>query len=925
MPLWFYNLAVYCAQLAMLIAVAGLMVTITRLREPRLRLTYWQVLLALGVLLPALEPWQTAPPIDQAVVQVGQSLAHAGGAGIEAAAMPAHIESSFSIYQAVAILLLAGLVFRLLWLSVGLLRLRRSRLRASPLGPHASLEQFKAALGVSPAVLVSEQISSPVTFGWRNPQVLLPRKFLQMDEARQRAILCHELLHVRRRDWLWHVAEEILRSLFWFHLAVAWLIAQIRLCREQLVDREVVILAGSRRDYLDALFEIASSSRISRHAPALLFLSERHLQRRVKLILKEATMSRKKLVLALSTCLGGLLLTGVGVAILLPLKTSAAQAASEIKATTVRPDTHFFGNPDARVTVVEFGDFQCPACREAASVAEQVRKNMGPQVRFAYRQFPLARIHQQAEKAAEAAECAADQGKFWQAVNYLSDHPLDFSSSGIRQFAANLGLDPSRTTQCLSSGAMAARVRQDIRDGRALGVHSVPTFFVGNSRVVGALPYSRLHELIEQKLHESASAENTSPSEGNLLAAAFVPPGLATGLDGQEAGAASQRPDPARDPSAQNNKSDAINADENHKASINQDEIQGQVNEAMKQLHMAQQVPVKIDQAKIQEQIGQAMKQMQMSQHLALKIDQEKLQGQINQAMKQIQKMNTPEMRQHMQEQMDQLNKMNTPEMRRQMQEAMKHAQDLETSEIRQHMQEQMEQLKKMNTPEMQRQMREQMEQLKKMDTPEMRQRLKQAMEQALMAQDSAQETNKADVQRQLEQARKEVEQARKDAQAARQEAEKARQEAMKARREAEEQRKPAEPAPSAEPKQAPAPPKEAAPVPSAPAAPPAPPKPPESAGIVGGVPGGVGAGVPGKIVGGVPGGVGGGVAGGKVTGIQGGQVKGLEGGHVIGVPGGITGGVITAPHPPVPPSTSSKEGAATPPASTAPSSPPQN
>jgi len=328
MPLWFYNLAVYCAQLAMLIAVGGLMVTITRLREPRLRLIYWQVLLALGVLLPALEPWQTAPPIDQAVVQVGQSLAHAGGAGIEAAALPAHIESSFSIYQAVAILLLAGLVFRLLWLSAGLLRLRRSRLRASPLGPHASLEQFKAALGVSPAVLVSEQIPSPVTFGWRTPQVLLPRKFLQMDEARQRAILCHELLHVRRRDWLWHVAEEILRSLFWFHLAVAWLIAQIRLCREQLVDREVVILAGSRRDYLGALFEIASSSRISRHAPALLFLSERHLQRRVKLILKEATMSRKKLVLALSACVGGLLFTGVVVAILLPLKTSAAQAAS---------------------------------------------------------------------------------------------------------------------------------------------------------------------------------------------------------------------------------------------------------------------------------------------------------------------------------------------------------------------------------------------------------------------------------------------------------------------------------------------------------------------------------------------------------------------------------------------------------------------
>lgn len=974
MPLWFYNLAVYCAQLAVLIAAGGLMVTITRLREPHLRLTYWQVLMALGMLLPALEPWQTAPPIDQAVVQVGQSLAHAGGAGIEAAtALPAHAAPSLSIYQAVAILLLAGLVFRLLWLSVGLLRLRRSRLRAGPLGPHASLEQVKAALGVSPAVLVSEQISSPVTFGWRNPQVLLPQKFMQMDEARQRAILCHELLHVRRRDWFWHVAEEVLRSLFWFHLAVAWLIAQIRLCREQVVDREVVILAGSRRDYLDALFEIALSSRTSRHAPALLFLSERHLQRRVKLILKEATMSRKKLALALSTCLGGLLLAGVGVAILLPLRTSAAQAASEIKATTVRPDTHFFGNPDAKVTVVEFGDFQCPACREAASVAEQVRKNMSPQVRFAYRQFPLTRFHPQAEKAAEAAECAADQGKFWQAVDYLSDHPLDFSSPGIRQFAADLGLDQSRTTQCLSSGAMAARVRQDISDGRALGVHSVPTFFVGNTQVAGAIPYSRLHELIEQKLHESASAEDTPPSGGNLLAAAFVGPDLAKGLDGQETGAASQGADPERDPSAQNNKGASTNAESNVKVDVNQYEIQDQVNEAMKQLHVAQQVPVKIDQAKIREQIDQAMKQLKlaeaaapkidqaklqqqidqamkqirMSQDLAPKIDQEKLQEQINQAMKQIQKMNTPEMRQKMQEQMDQLNKMNTPEMRQHMQEQMKQLENLNTADMQQRMREQMDQLKKLDTPEMHRQMQEQMEQFKeqiqKMNTPETQHELEKELAQARAAQDGAAQVNKAELQRQLDEAKKQVEQARKDAQAARAEAEKARQNAMKdahaareeaqkarqeatkARREAKEQRKAAKPASSAEPKPAPVPPKEAAPAPPAPAAPPAPPKPPESAGIAGGVPGGVVGGVPGGITGGVPGGVVGGVAGGKVTGIQGGQVKGLEGGQMIGAPGGITGGVITAPRPPVPPSTSSKEGPATPPASTAPSSPPQN
>jgi protein-disulfide isomerase len=902
MPLWFYNLAVYCAQLAMLIAAGALMVAVTRLREPRLRLIYWQVLLAMGVLLPVIEPWQTAPKIEQGVVQTGGSAIHAGSAGIEAAAaLPAHAASSFTIYEIMAILLVAGLLFRLFWLAAGLVRLRRSRLNASPLGPHAAVEQFKNALGVSPAVLVSDRISSPVTFGWRAPRVLLPRKFIQMDEARQRMILCHELLHVRRRDWLWHVAEEVLRSLFWFHLAVAWLIAQIRLCREQLVDREVVILAGSRRDYLDALFEIASASHTSRHAPALLFLSERHLKQRVTLILKEVTMSRKKLVLALSASFGGLLLTGAIAATLVPLRTSAAQAPPEVslKAPLVRSDTHFYGNPSASVTVVEFGDFQCPACRKAESVAEQVRKNLGGQVRFAYRQFPLTRIHHEAEKAAEAAECAAEQGKFWQAVNYFSDHPLDFSSAGVRQFAASLGLDQAGTMQCLSSGAMAARVHQDMRDGRALGVHSVPTLFIGNTKLVGMPSYSQLHALIEQKLHAGGNAQSTTPDGSNLLSAASLDPTFAQGLNGEETDTPSQKPDPAPDPQSQSNTNASSDTKNQENVNLNQDEIQRQIDEAMKQAKIAQSTAVKIDQAKIQEQIEQAMKQLkmaeavtpkideanirqqveqamkqvQMAQDAVAKIDQKKLQEQINQAMKQFEKMNTPEMRQRMQEQMKQLEKMNTPEMRQQMEEAMKRMQESNTPEMRKHMQEQMEQLKKMNSPEM-------------------RQQLKQAMEQAKIAQESASKMNKDEVQRQLEQARKEVQQARKEvqqarkeAQAAREEARKARQDAMRARGEAEEQRKAAKPAPSATPKPAPAPPKEITP-PTPPPAPPAPPKTPESAAVVGGVKGGV----------------------------------------VGGVPGGITGGGITAPHPPVAPSPSPKDAVPPPPpASPTPPKPPQN
>jgi protein-disulfide isomerase len=889
MPLWFYNLAVYCAQLVVLIAAGAMMVAATRLREPRLRLIYWQVLLALGVLLPLIEPWQTAPKLEQVVVETGGSAIHAGSAGIEAAAaLPAHAAPSFTTYEIVAILLVSGFLLRLFWLAAGLVRLRRSRLHASPLGPHAAVEQFKTALGISPAVLVSDRNSSPVTFGWRTPRILLPRKFTEMDDVRQRVILCHEFLHVRRGDWVWHVAEEILRSIFWFHLAVAWLIAQIRLCREQLVDREVVILTGSRRNYLDALFEIASSSRTSRYAPALLFLSERHLKRRVTLILKEVGMSRKKLVLALSASLGGLVLTGAIAVTLLPLRTSAAQASSSAtpKTSMVRPDTHLYGNPHAKVTVVEFGDFQCPACRKAETVAEQVRKNLGGQVRFAYRQFPLTRIHHDAEKAAEAAECAAEQGKFWQAVDYLSDHPLDFSSAGIRQFAATLGLDESRTIRCLSGGEMADRVQQDIRDGQALGVHSVPTLFIGNTKLVGMPSYSRLRALIEEQLHAEGNAQTVAPGGSSLLSTASLTPAFAEGLDGQETGSVPQRSDSAIDPPTPGQQAGSASSHTTDSANLNQEEIQRKVDEAMKEAKIAQEPAPKIDQKKLQEQIDQAMKQLKMAEVHTPKIDQARINQQIEQALKQVQMAQ------------DAVPKIDQKKLQEQIEQSMKQLENMNTPEMRQKMQEQMRQLEKMNTPEMRRQMQEQMEQLKQMNTPEMRQQLKQAMEQAMMAQESASKINKDDVQRELEQARKEVEQARKEAQAAREEARKAHQDAMKARREAEEQRKAVKPKPSATPKPAPAPRKEAAPAPPAPPAPPAKPKIPESAGIVGGVSGGV--------VGGVP--------GGKIGGVQGGQIT--------GVPGGITGGVITSPDPPVPPSTSPKV-AVVPPAPASPTPPP--
>ena len=98
-----------------------------------------------------------------------------------------------------------------------------------------------------------------MTFGVRRPVILFPARFAEMDPAMQETIACHELLHVHRMDWLFTLGEEIVRALFWFHPAIWWLLGEIQLTREQVVDQEVVRLTQSREPYLNALLAIAST------------------------------------------------------------------------------------------------------------------------------------------------------------------------------------------------------------------------------------------------------------------------------------------------------------------------------------------------------------------------------------------------------------------------------------------------------------------------------------------------------------------------------------------------------------------------------------------------------------------------------------------------------------------------------------------
>ncbi len=324
-PLWFSNLVFWSAQGALLVLVVGFLPAIFQIRQPRVLLAYWRALLVLSLALPFLQPWHrpqitssiliTPMPPTSIIPPAGPVVTHW------------HFPNFQIIAQIVGLVILAGMAVRFLLLALGLLKLRQFRQTSSPISTSLEstsvLEKTRALVNARAEFRISAQVDSPVTFGFTVPVILLPARFSSMNPRFQSAIACHELLHVRRRDWAHHLSEEILRAAFWFHPAIAWLIARVRLAREQIVDLEVVRLTQARKPYLEALLEFTAGRARFAAIPAPPFLVERQLAERVALMLKEVRMSRIRLIASLTVIACFLALAAVSVVWALPLKTSS--------------------------------------------------------------------------------------------------------------------------------------------------------------------------------------------------------------------------------------------------------------------------------------------------------------------------------------------------------------------------------------------------------------------------------------------------------------------------------------------------------------------------------------------------------------------------------------------------------------------------
>lgn len=155
------------------------------------------------------------------------------------------------------------------------------------------------------------------------------------------------------------------------------------------------------------------------------------------------------------------------------------------------------GNKEALVSMVEFSDFECPYCREEYPIIKQLLAAYGAQIRFQYRDFPISDAHPHAQSAAEAAECASAQSKFWEYHDLLFERQDSLTREDLGRYARGIGLNLKLFNQCIDGRTKADEVIADFNDGRAMGVNGTPTFFINGAKYAGVFSYEELAGIVE--------------------------------------------------------------------------------------------------------------------------------------------------------------------------------------------------------------------------------------------------------------------------------------------------------------------------------------------------------------------------------------------------------------------------------------------
>jgi formate-nitrite transporter family protein len=176
---------------------------------------------------------------------------------------------------------------------------------------------------------------------------------------------------------------------------------------------------------------------------------------------------------------------------------------------------HIQGPPTASVTLVEYGDFECPYCGQAYPIVKKLVERMGDAIRFVFRNFPLAQMHPHAAHAAQAAEAAGAQGKFWPMHDILYERQDALEDADLMAYAAELRLDTDRFGKDLSQAVYEKRIQEDFLGGVRSGVNGTPTFFINGGRHDGAFDLQSLSEAVAMAMTSPKKAGGRAHGRGH--------------------------------------------------------------------------------------------------------------------------------------------------------------------------------------------------------------------------------------------------------------------------------------------------------------------------------------------------------------------------------------------------------------------------
>ena len=178
----------------------------------------------------------------------------------------------------------------------------------------------------------------------------------------------------------------------------------------------------------------------------------------------------------------------------------------EFTAPVLTTDDHVLGPADAPVTVVEYGDYECPYCRGAARDVRMLLDQHPGKIRFAFRNFPIPQLHPHAEQAAEAAEAAAAQGKFWEMYEFLLRPTSGLDLHALLGYAESLGLDVARFENEVEGNIYAVKIERDVQEGVRNGVNATPKFYVDGRRIDGKFPLEGLADAVRSAAAAAAAS-----------------------------------------------------------------------------------------------------------------------------------------------------------------------------------------------------------------------------------------------------------------------------------------------------------------------------------------------------------------------------------------------------------------------------------